>query len=270
MPNISRKVLTFNKNYSIPKSELYPTDCLEHIKTLKLKTLSKGNADFNETFNSLIKIGNLVKTTEGKLKFQFLDGKFQNCESLKPNIHLRCKSESGIMTNITIEGLEIDIKDMTGLQCSAVGFINTDLDDTFSQRIGYINSNVEDTFPQRQWSECFTASGASCENVETPNLLIGSSVACCLLLLASVGVISRLLALRRSMVVAPNSAGVFSRLSAWSGRSTVLGHTIRTDLSPSHIIIKKTENVKDDLVLAASLQSSLVRRLDNTSSPLLS
>ena len=251
--------MTFNKNYSIPKSELFPTDCLEHIKTLKLKTLSRGNADFNETFNSFITIGNLSKTTEGKLKFQFLDRKFQDCESLKPNIRLRCKSESGTMANITIEGLEIDRKDLTGLQCLAVGFINPDLDDTFSQRIGYINTNVEDTFSQRQWSECFTASGTACETDEAPDLIIGSSVACCLLLLASVGVISRLFALRRSMVVAANSAGVISRLSAWSRGSTMLGHTIRTDLSPSHIVIKKTENVKDDLVLAASLQ---VKNLD--------
>ena len=211
--------MIFNKNYSIPKNELYPTDCLEHIKTIKLETLSKEDLNFNKTFKSLITIGNLSKTPEGNLKFEFVDSKFDNCGSLNPTLRLRCKSESGTLTNITIEGLKIYSENITGLQCWAMGYINS--------------SNVEDTFSRRKWSQCFTASGADCDNVKSQDLFIGLSVGGSLLMLASVGVLSGLLCWRRREVVV---------------------HTIQTKISPSHIVIKKTENVKEDLDLAASLQ----------------
>ena len=211
--------MTFDKNYSIPKNELYPTDCLEHIKTIKLETLSKEDLNFNKTFKSLITIGNLSKTPEGNLKFEFVDSKFDNCGSLNPTLRLRCKSESGTLTNITIEGLKIYSENITGLQCWAMGYINS--------------SNVEDTFSRRKWSKCFTASGADCDNVKSQDLFIGLSVGGSLLMLASVGVLSGFLILRRREVVV---------------------HTIRTDLSPSHIVIKKTKDIKEDLDLAASLQ----------------
>ena len=211
--------MTFNKNYSIPKTELYPTDCLEHIKTLKLKTLSNGVPDFNDTFNSFITIGNLSKTTEGKLEFQFLDGKFQNCGSLTPNIRLRCESESETRTNITIEGLEVDSEDIIGLQCWAFGYINS--------------LNVEDTFSQRKWSGCFKASGAACDNVKPRDLIIGMSCGGSVLLLALVGVVTATMMHRRKAVVV---------------------HTPTTDLSPSHIVINKTENTKEDIYIAADSQ----------------
>ena len=208
--------MIFNKNYSIPKNELYPTDCLEHIKTLKLKTLSKGVPDFNETFKSLITIGNLSRTLEGKLKFEFLSGNFENCGNLKPNIHLNCESPSGTKKNITLQGLEIDTENITGLQCWAMGFLSSNVD-----------------ISRRKWSQCFTASGLDCDNIKSQDLFIGLSVGGSLLMLASVGVLSGFLILRRREVVV---------------------HTIRTDLSPSHIVIKKTKDIKEDLDLAASLQ----------------
>ena len=49
------------------------------------------------------------------------------------------------------------------------------------------------------------------------------------------------------------SVGVLSGLLCWRRREVVV-HTIQTKISPSHIVIKKTENVKEDLDLAASLQ----------------
>jgi len=52
VPNASIKPMLFNENYSIPKSELYPDDCLEHVKTISLETLSKQTPDFYETFES--------------------------------------------------------------------------------------------------------------------------------------------------------------------------------------------------------------------------
>ena len=211
--------MNFNKSYSIRKSELYPTDCLEHIKTLKLRTLTKKVVNFTEKFNSFITIGNLNRTPDGNITFN-LDKQFEDCGTLKPNIRLKCKSESGAVRNITIQGLQIDTEDITGLQCWAMGYIDS--------------SNVEDTFSQREWSECFTASGEACSNPVNPrDLIIGMSVGGSFLLLASVGVLS----------------GIFM----WRRRSVVV-HTIKTDLSPSHIVIKKTENVNLDLDTAASLQ----------------
>ena len=206
--------MNFNKSFSIPKSELYPTDCLEHIKTLKLRTLSKGVPDITQTFKSLITIGNLTKTPEGKLKFEILDTKF-DCGSLKPNIRLRCESQWGTIKNITLQGLEIYSKDIAGLRCRATGYVNY----------------VQDTFLLRSWSECFTSSGADCE--ESQGLLIGMSCGGSVLLLAMIAVVTSSLMYRRKAVVV---------------------HTIPTDLSPSHIVIKKTENTKEDIYIAADSQ----------------
>ena len=211
--------MVFDKNYSIPKHELYPTDCLEHIKTLKIETLSKGAPDFKKIFESLITVGNLSKTPAGKLEFQFLDTKFENCGGLRPNIRLRCESESGTLTNIKIKGLEIDSENITGLQCWAMGYINS--------------SNVEDTFSRRKWSECFTDSGAVCDNGKAGDLIVGISCLGSILLLALVGVVTATIMHRRKAVVV---------------------HTITTDLSPSHIVINKTENTKEDIYIAADSQ----------------
>ena len=63
--------------------------------------------------------------------------------------------------------------------------------------------------------------------------IIAASVGGFLLLLALVGVMSGLLIYKKR---------------------NVLVHTIKTDLSPSHIIIHKTDNINEDLDMAASLQ----------------
>ena len=100
--------------------------------------------------------------------------------------------------------------------------------------MGYINSsNVEDTFIERKWSDCFTDTGEACNKLKPKDLIIGMSVGFSLLLLAIVGVVSGVFLYRRRSVVV---------------------HTIKTDLSPSHIVIPKKENVEQDLDMAASLQ----------------
>ena len=106
--------------------------------------------------------------------------------------------------------------------------------------MGYLNSpGVDETFHNRNWSECFTSSGADCdfrdddEDSVKRNKIIGMSVGGSLLLLALVGVMSGLMMYRRRDVVV---------------------HTVKTDLSPSHIIINRTENINEDLDTAASLQ----------------
>ena len=137
-------------NYSIPKTELYPDDCQENVKTINLKTLSMQTPDFQETFESFLKIGNLSKTQDGKLKFNCLDAKCEKCGALETNLLLMCMNEDRTSKSTkSISGLEIDSGEITGLQCLATGFLSA-------------SSNLQETFGLRQWSECFTAEGPGC------------------------------------------------------------------------------------------------------------
>ena len=221
--------MIFDNNYSILRSELYP-DCQEHSKIIKLKNVNNQDVIFTERFETFISIGNLSKTEDGKLKFKFLDTRYKNCGGLNPNLWLKCKDNDEKESNRTITGLEIESGNITGLRCKAMGYLNS--------------SNFQETFPYRQWSKCFSSLRAGCdftndEDSDKRDKIIGASVGGSLLLLSMVGVMSGLLIYRRREVVV---------------------HTIKTDLSPSHIVINKTENINEDLDTAAALQ---VRTIDS-------
>ena len=220
--------MTFDDEYSILRSELYPPppDCKEHFKTVILRNISNQDV-FHETFKTFVSIGNLSKTEDGNLEFKFLDSRYEHCGPLNTHLRLNCKDDDGKESTQTIAGLEIESGNITGLRCKGMGYLNS--------------SNVQETFQLRKWSECFTSSGEPCDYDPYDSLpeIIGASVGGSLLLLSLVGVMSGLLIYRRREVVV---------------------HTIKTDLSPSHIVIKKTENVNEDLDTAASLQVRNNRR----------
>ena len=220
--------MTFEDEYSILRNELYPPppDCKEHFKTVILRNISNQDV-FNKTFKTFVSIGNLSKTEDGNLEFKFLDSRYEHCGPLNTHLRLNCKDDDGKESVQTIAGLEIESGNITGLRCKGMGYLNS--------------SNVQETFQLRKWSECFTSSGEPCDYDPYDSLpeIIGASVGGSLLLLSLVGVMSGLLIYRRREVVV---------------------HTIKTDLSPSHIVIKKTENVNEDLDTAASLQVRNNRR----------
>ena len=105
--------------------------------------------DFIETFESFLTIGNLSKTQDGKLKFEYLDGKYEDCGAIKPSLHLLCMNEERKISSKTIAGLEIETEEITGLQCLATAVLEG-------------SSSLQQTFALRQWSECFTSAGPGC------------------------------------------------------------------------------------------------------------
>ena len=173
--------MRFDDKYSIQRSELYPPDCKEHSKTIKLKNVTNQPVEFTETFKTFISIGNLSKTEDGKLKFKFLDARYEDCGELNPNLHLKCVDDDGKKSIQTIAGLEIESGNITGLRCIAMGYLNS--------------PGVQETFKYRKWSECFTSSGAGCdfstndeEDSANGDKIIGVSAG--LLLLTLVGVLT--------------------------------------------------------------------------------
>ena len=229
--------MRFDDKYSIKRSELYPPpDCREHSKTIKLKNVNNQDVIFTERFETFISIGNLSKTEDGKLKFKFLDRRYENCKGLNPKLNLKCEDDDGKETIQTIAGLEIESGNITGLRCKAMGYLSS--------------PTVQETFPYRQWSECFSSSGTGCDYTNDEDsakrdkiivVVVGVSVGDSLLLLSMVGVVSGLLIYRRKEV-------------------EVHVHTITTSVSPSHIVFNKSDNIRDEIDMAGTMQ---VRKTDN-------
>ena len=219
---IDIKTMKFDDEYSIMRSELYPPPpvCKEHFKTVILRNISNQDV-FHETFETFVSIGNLSKTEDGNLKFKFLDSRYEQCGPLKTHLRLSCKDDDGKESIQTIAGLEINRGNITGLRCKAMGYLKS--------------PNVQETFRLRHWSECFTSSGELCDFDPYDSLpeIIGASLGFSLLLLASVGVVSGLLIYRKR---------------------EVLVQTITTDLSPSHIVFNKSDNIRDEIDMAGTLQ----------------
>ena len=214
--------MKFDDEYSIMRSELYPPPpvCKEHFKTVILRNISNQDV-FHETFETFVSIGNLSKTEDGNLEFKFLDSRYDNCGPLNTHLRLNCKDDDGKESTQTIAGLEIESGNITGLRCKGMGYLNS--------------SNVQETFQLRKWSECFTSLGEPCDYDPYDSLpeIIGASLGFSLLLLASVGVVSGLLIYRKR---------------------EVLVQTITTDLSPSHIVFNKSDNIRDEIDMAGTLQ----------------
>ena len=212
-------------------SSIFPSDtaCMEHVGNIKVRNVSSKIPVHEETFLSVIKPGNLTvlsdsvkfelheKTTLNTLPLK--NKRFENCDfDNSVSLRLLCKNPQNDTEelDLTIEGLDIPKTDISGLNCWAKGFLGS--------------LKAKD---QRPSSPCFTEAGLGCENDGTTELLIGVSTGGSLLFLSCAAVVSGLLLYKRRDHVE---------------------YTVKTDVTPPHIIIRKTDFVKEDLDSAAVLQ----------------
>ena len=224
-------MITLNDRFAIDMDSIFPSgDCREHAGLIKFRSVSSKRPVHKENFLSVIKPGDLAvlsdlvkfelheKTTLNSVPLK--NNRFENChlDKLDVNLRLLCENPQNDTEKFDwiIEGLDIPKTNISGLYCRAKGFL------------GSLKAS-----DQRPSSPCFTEAGLGCEDNGTTELLIGMSTGGSLLVLSCAAVVSGLLLYKRRDHVE---------------------YTVKTDVTPPHIIIRKNDFVKEDLDSAAALQ----------------
>ena len=194
------------EDYTINKSSLFISDdCKEHAVRVKVYDVSKQTPVLEEIFKSLIILGNMSPLSDS-VKFELNGTRFKNCTNLSLGLRLFCTDSNEVeLEPWTIEGLEIPKENISGLHCRAKGFLDYF---KFSQSSLRLNSS------------CFTTAGLGCENDGMAEMLVGGSAGGIMLAVACLAVITGLLFYKRRDHVE---------------------YAVKTDVSPQHIIIRKSE-----------------------------
>ena len=205
-------------------------NCVEYQMRLEASSVNKSLVPvWVHLFNHIITV-DVSQYGDEMLEFEINEEVYKDCGNLAI-LNISCTDLNGNKTIMIKDGLTLQKSEIIGMNCKAKAYIRTSKDIS------------EESLNLRQFSSCFTDTGPCDEDKSTSPLVAGG---------ASVLVVVAFVTLLVAATIVK--------------RRTVVKHTIKTILSPSHIIFHNTETLPEDLDTAAALQDEIAeeyKKLEN-------